>query len=387
MDVDAEVIVVGLGTMGSQVLWRLASRGVRAIGIEQFEPGHERGSGHGGSRIFRTAYMEGADYVPLLQSAYALWRQLERESGANLLTLTGAVSIGAPGTRLIAGALASVRAHHLEHEVLSAQQLRARYPLHVVGDDEIGLLDVVAGVLRPEDAITAATQRAEELGATVVCNAPVERIMPGATVTVRAGGQSYRARQVVIAPGAWLGQVQRDLGLALPLTVYRVVMTWFRPRSPDLFAPDRFPIFMRERGTLEWDGFPCLDGATLKVLATTRIVVPDPSHLDRTIHPEDLEKPGQVVREFLRGVDPTPIRAQACMLTFTPDEHFVIGAPATERNVLVLGGFSGHGYKFAPIMGEIAADLVTEGRTPHPIALFQPARFAADTAQPLADPA
>ncbi len=387
MELDADVIVVGIGTMGSQALWQLAARGLKALGIEQFEPGHERGSGHGGSRIFRTAYMEGQEYVPLLKSAYGLWRRLERESGADLLTLTGALSIGAPDTRFIAGALASVRAHDLDHELLSTRQLRERYPLHVVADDEVGLLDVVAGVLRPEDAIKAAARRAEELGATIVRNAPVDSITPGDTVAVRAGGRTYRARHLVVSAGAWLGRVQPDLGLAFPLIVYRVVMTWFRPDSPASFAPNRFPIFLRERGTLEWDGFPCMDGETVKVLATTKIPVDDPSQLDRDIRREDLEKPEYVVREFLRGVDPTAIRAQACMLTFTPDEHFIVGPSPRHGNVVVLGGFSGHGYKFAPLMGEIAADLVTEGRTSHPIELFRPARFAAHEAQSVAEPA
>jgi len=383
---DADVIVVGLGTMGSQALWHLASRGVRVIGIEQFEPGHDRGSGHGGSRIFRTAYMEGQEYVPLLRSAYDLWRRLERESGEELLTLTGALMIGTPDTKLIAGSLASVHAHNLVHELLSVDELRARYPQHVVRDDEVGLLDKVAGLLRPEAAIVAATRLAEKLGATVIRNAPVEHITPGETIVVRAGGHTYRARQVVVSVGAWLGQVQPHLGLAFPLTVYRVVMTWFRPQVPALFAPDRCPLFMRERGTLEWDGFPCMDGETIKVNATIKQRLEDPSRLDREIHPDDLEQPARVVRESFTGLDPTPVRAQACMLTFTPDENFILGFSPRDRNIVLLGGFSGHGFKFAPIVGEIAADLVIKGETSHPIDLFQPARFPARTAGFVANP-
>jgi sarcosine oxidase len=373
--VDADVAVIGAGTMGSFALWRLAKRGVRAIGFERFEPGHDRGSGHGESRIIRTAYFEGSTYVPLVRSAFALWRELEREADTTLLTMTGGLMIGRPESNLIEGTLKSAREHGLDHAVLEAEQLKKIYPQHVPRAGEVAVFEEAAGVLRPEVAIRTAAQRAEELGATLLRNTAVEALDEAESgVEVRAGGQSYCARRAIVAVGSWLGKVLPELGL--PLEVERQVMAWFPTEEPELFGPDRFPIVIRQQDGVDWYAIPSLDGKTVKAAVHHHGQIVNPDGVDREVHPDDVEPISRLVGDSLSGLIPTPARAKVCMYTNTPDENFLVGSLAGRPRVVLLGGFSGHGFKFAPIMGDIAADLAVDGYTPHPIDGFSPGRFA-----------
>ena len=372
---DADVAVIGAGTMGSFALWRLARRGVRVIGFERFDPGHDRGSGHGESRIIRSAYAEGSGYVPLVRCAFPLWRELERESGESLLTMTGGLAIGPRGGSLVGSVLESAREHGLAHEVLEAGQAGERYPQHALKADEVAVHEAGAGVLRPERAIQAAARRAEAMGATLHTNTTVEAVEEvGGGVEVRAGGRTYRARSAVVSVGAWLGKVLPGLGL--PLSVERQVLAWFPTREPRLFSPERCPIFVyQEEEGLTWYGFPSLDGETVKAAVHHNGRTVDPDGIDRDVHPGDTGPISRLAGRRLPGLSPSPARAQVCMYTNTPDEDFVVGPAAGQPNLFLLGGFSGHGFKFAPIVGEIAADLATEGGTPHPIDAFSPRRF------------
>lgn len=374
ISLDADVLVVGVGTMGSFAMWQLARRGVRVIGFDRFQPGHDRGSGHGGSRIIRTAYFEGSHYVPLLQAVFPMWRELEREAAADLLTLTGALAIGRPESALVMGTLHSARRHGLAYEILERRQAARRYPQHRLLPGEVVVHEKDAGVLRPENAIRAAAGRAEQLGATLLCNTPVDAIEVGQRVVeVQAGGRTYRAAHVIVSVGAWLGKLLP--WLALPLSVERQVMTWFTSSKPNFFAPECFPVFIRDHRNAEWYGFPTLDGATVKVAMHHLGQSVDPDDLDREVHGDDLEGVRGLVRRFLPDLDPAPVRSQVCMYTNTPDQHFLVGHPPGMGNLTVLGGFSGHGFKFAPIIGAISADLALHGRTEHPVAAFSLDRF------------
>jgi sarcosine oxidase len=369
----ADVIVVGTGTMGSMALWRLAGRGVTAVGLEQFAPGHDRGSGHGESRMTRTAYFEGPEYVPLVQAALPLWRELEAESGAELLTMTGGLMIGRPDGELVAGALRSARAHRLACELLAPADAAARFPHHRLTGDEVALWEDGAGVLRPERAIRAAAERARALGAELVTGVRVTAIeADGAGVTVRAGDAEYRAGQAIVCAGPWLGRLLPGLGL--PLSVERQVMTWFPAADPAAFAADRFPVFVHERPDRTGYGLPSLDGATVKVAIHHGGRPADPDALDRAIVESDVAPAAAFVAECLRGLTPAPARAVVCLYTNTPDRHFVLGRLESSP-VTVVSACSGHGFKFAPVLGEIAADLALDGRTPHDVASFSPARF------------
>ena len=379
-ELDADVAVVGLGSMGSMALWQLARRGVRAIGFEQFEPGHDRGSGHGESRIIRSCYAEGPQYVPLIQAAFPIWRQLEQDTDTELLTENGALFLGRLDSGFVKGALATADQHGLPYDILEPETVHRRYPPHRLETGESGFLDLKAGFLRPERAVSAAAARAAQLGAEVVTGARVESIQERAEeVEIQVGGRTYRVGQVIAAVGAWVDKLLP--WLHLPVWVERQVMVWYPARRPEDFSPERFPIFIRDRGApdLTWYGFPTLDGATVKVAIHHDGRRADPDRLDREIHDSDYEAVTALVRKAIPGLDPTPVRGKACMYTNTPDGDFVIGRPPGTTRLIMLGPMAGHGFKFAAVVGSIGADLATEGSTMLPIDAFSPARFQAAT--------
>jgi sarcosine oxidase len=370
-----DVVVVGVGTMGSMALWRLARRGASVLGLERFEPGHDRGSGHGESRMIRSAYFEGPGYVPLVRSSFRLWRELEAEAGEELLRPTGALMIGRPDHPLVAGAMRSARAHGLAHEVLTPAEARARFPEHRLEPDEVALWEAEAGVLRPERAIVAAATRARALGAALIPGVRVTAVeADGGGVTVRAGERAWRARHAVVSAGAWLGGLLPML--ELPLAVERQVMAWFEARQPERFAPGRFPVFIHERGGVYGYGLPTLDGRTVKVGVHHQGRPVDPDRPDREVTEADVAPAVRVAAEMLEGLQARPARAQVCLYTNTPDGHFVVGPAPGLPGVTLLSACSGHGFKFAPVMGEIAADLALAGGTDHPVTEFSPGRLA-----------
>jgi sarcosine oxidase len=376
MPVDHDVIVIGLGAMGAAALWRLSARpGVRVAGIEQFEPGHGRGASHGESRIYRTAYMEGAAYVPLMRAARRLWADLEAETGAALLVPTGCLTLGPPDLPAITGAVASARAHGLSYELLDLAALAARYPQHGgLPAGTVGLREPAAGVLRPERAVTAMVAAAAARGARVRSG-----VVTGIDGTrVRLADRVLTARHVVVAAGGWTARLVPEL--AAVLRPVRRVQGWFPVRAAADFAPARFPVFLRETGGEVWYGLPCLDGGTVKV------AVHYPSTVDEPVDPAagprppdqaDADALAALVRTGLPGLLPRPARLVPCTYTLSPDEHFVIGRRTDRPHTTVLCGFSGHGFKFAPVVGEIAAGLALDGETPYPIGLFDPHRHDA----------
>lgn len=377
---DADLGVVGVGTMGSMALWQAARRGVRAIGFEQFSPGHDRSAAGGETRIFRTAYLEGGEYVPLLQAALGEWRALEADSGRDLLTLTGGLMIGDPDAAWMRTVRESIAAFDLDHERLDRAAAGARYPHHRLGDGEEIVVDRAAGFLRPEFAVVTAADRAEEAGARIVRGVRIERVDPdGEGVTIHAGGDTYRVARAVVTAGPWAGRLLPD---DVPeIAPQRLVMTWFPARDPAAFTPERFPIFIRQTGDLDFSGMPTVDGGSVKVaLNVPYDAVADPDRLDRTVAPDLLEPVCRAVRDHLPGLIPTPIRVQAYMDGYSPDHHALVGALPRAANIVVLAGFSGHGFKMAPVMGRIAVDLALDGATDLPIGHLAPARFAGEAA-------
>src|SRR6266511_1909648 len=264
---SADVVVVGLGAMGSHALWRLAERGVRAIGVEQFTPGHDRGSSHGESRIIRTAYSEGAGYVPLVLHAWRLWDELEARSGQRLLERCGGLMLGSPSSPWVRGATESAKDHGLRYELLSGSELRERFPQHRVDDDDtVGFFEAAAGVVRPERGVVEAVRAARAAGAEVLEGETVLGIVPdGDRPAVQLSGRTLVARHVVVAAGAWVPRLVP--GLDLRLRVVRRVQAWFETPSLEAFSPKSFPVFLRHQpgGEAAWYGCPSLDGATVKV--------------------------------------------------------------------------------------------------------------------------
>lgn len=372
----ADVIVLGLGAMGSAAAYHLARRGVRVIGLEQYTAAHDRGSSHGHSRIIREAYFEHPDYVPLLQRAYEQWHALQEESDASLLIMTGGLMIGPRDGVLVQGALASARAHNLPHELISADELQRRFPLFRVSPEMVAVQEPNAGVLHPEACICAHLDGATTAGATLRFEEPVlQWTADEHSVNVVTTKGRYRAARLVITAGAWAPQVLDALNL--PLQVERNVMYWFTPRSDAAaFAPSRFPIYICEYRTgAFFYGFPAQSDGTVKVAHHHSGDFCTPSTLRRDVAPAEVTRIRGLLEAHLPAASGELRATAACMYTNTPDFHFIIDRHPQHPQVTLACGFSGHGFKFSSVVGEVLADLALDGWTRHPIALFRLPRF------------
>ncbi len=367
-----DVIVVGVGGMGSATVYQLAQRGLRVLGLEQFDIPHEQGSSHGISRIIRLAYFEHPSYVPLLHRAYALWWALEHEVDERLLWLTGSLDIGEEANPVFQGALTAAREHHLDHEVLTAHAIRERFPGYGLEAPLMGLYQAQGGLLSSERCIVAHVTAALNHGAEVHGRETVlQWESEGEGVRVETTRGSYRAHRLVLTAGAWLPQLLADYGTVLQPE--RQVLIWMQPTEPDAFRLGRFPVFNMGVGDEKFYGFPMFSIPGFKFARWHHLeqVVDDPHTMDRECHPEDEAILRDFVRRhFPRGDGPT-LSMRTCLFTNTPDEHFIVDQHPDHANVVLAGGFSGHGYKFCSVMGEVLADLAEQGTTRHDIELFR----------------
>ena len=372
-----DTIVLGLGGMGSAALAQLAARGRRAIGFERFSPAHSMGSSHGDSRIIRRAYPLDARYIPLVLRAYELWRELEAESGQELLRITGGLFMGGQETRTFAGGLASVREHGIAHEVLDAPAIAKRFPAIRPLADEKAVYEPESGIVFPEAAILAHLKRAVAAGAEARFGCAIARWEPtsgGGVRVTTAAGEQVEAAHLVISAGAWFAHVAPEL--ALPLQVERNVMHYVAPAQPAAAAQlAALPVYVLERAAGRIYGFPLLADAGLKIAFYRSEQYVSPDTVDRNVAPGEETSMRAFLDDFIPSAAGRHLRARACLYTLTPDEHFVIGLHPEHPQVALAGGFSGHGYKFCSVVGEILADLATEGTTRHAIAMFDPARF------------
>jgi sarcosine oxidase len=352
---DAEVGVVGAGTMGAMALWRLAKAGIDALGFEQFTLGHDRSAAGGESRMLRAA---GPATAPVLRRAVELWRELEAETGQRLLTQAGGLVIGAPDSDLVRSVLDTLQRSGRPHKVLDAVAMADRYPQHRLAPGEVGLLDREAGFLRPEFAVLAAARRAAELGAQILERTPVLRIESAAGgVTVVTADRSYRVGQVVVAAGPWTTELLPQLAALIALR--RIVLTWYMAADPAQWAPDRCPVFVHLVDGLDLAGFPSLDGGSVKVAASASdSPLAAAGQLDLRVAPEQIEAVNAGVARWLPGLAPRPVRVAAYMDGYTQDSRPLAGTLPGSGNIRVLAGFSGRGFKYAPAVGDAAVQLV-----------------------------
>jgi sarcosine oxidase len=378
---DYDVVVLGLGAMGSAASYHLARRGQRVLGLERFTAAHDRGSSHGGSRIIRQAYFEDPAYVPLVLRAYELWRALEGAADTDLLLTTGALLIGHPGSEIVVGSRRSAEQWKLDHEVLDDAQVRNRFPTFAPEPGMVAVYEPQAGVLRPEAAVAAHLRLAASAGAELRFSAPVvgwEAGPDGAGVTVTTESGTATADRLVVCPGAWAGDVVADLGV--PLEVERHVQFWFEPDGGvEPFLADRHPVWLWDGGAGDGlpYGIPAVDGPDggVKVAWHRRGRACEPDTLDRAVGSPEVAELAGTLRARIPALAGRFLRAVPCLYTNTPDGHFVVGPHPDHPQVVVAAGFCGHGFKFAPVIGEILADLVVGGTTAHPIGLFDPTRF------------
>jgi sarcosine oxidase len=371
-----DIAVIGLGAMGSAALYELAARGQRAVGFDRFEPGHAHGSSHGESRLIRLAYSEDPAYVPLLHLAYRNWRRLEAMAGERVLNLTGIVEAGVPGSTMVADSLRSAVEHGLAHEVLSSAQVAARFPAFDLPSDWDCVFQPDAGFLEPERAVGLYLKLAADAGAEIRTQTRVIDVQPtGDHVLIRLEtGESIEAGAAVIAAGAWMGDLAPVLAPHLKLT--RQVLAWFEPVRPELVTPDRFPVFMLETADDVVYGVPDFRGTGVKaashkscgVLASADVARPEADAAD-------IERVHRVLRARIPAAAGRPRTSQTCIYTRSPDEHFVIGLHPDAPRIVLASPCSGHGFKFASLIGEILADLAITGATDKPIGLFAPERL------------
>ena len=358
-----DVLVIGAGSVGSMALWQLSKReGVDVVGIEQYGRVHSHGSYAGESRVFRTAVHEGGTYVPMIRRSRELWRELERESGRAIYSEVGALSIAQEGFPDFETALGTVHEFDLQHRLLDTDELRAEFPQHRVHDGDVGLLDAHGGGLRPEVAVMSALDLAERNGARLFCNTTVIDVEERPNgVVVRTTQGAWLARTVIVASGSWSTRLFPDLNRLLRLQV--LGLTWFMPRRPELFAPERFPVFLRDAGPVHFFGAPSFDGYAFKACTNPEWpVFRDVAEVPRAHTREELIRIGQRAAELFVDVNPEPVRESVHHCAYTPDRLPVVDASASGR-IITVTGLSGHGFKFSPRLGEWAAALAT-GATP-----------------------
>jgi len=379
-----DVAVIGLGATGAAALYHLARRGQKVVGLEQATPGHDGGSSHGESRIIRMAYFEHPSYVDLVRVAYANWRDLERVSGRAVITTTGILEAGHSGSALVRDTLASAVLHDLPHETLTGRQASARFPAFDLPDDWEAVFQPDAGILSADLAIRLHVEGALASGAEVRTQTRVRAIEPtGASVRlVMDDGATIEAGVVIVAAGGWIGELVPEL--RPQLTLSRQVVAWFAPSQPALTGPDRFPVFLLDAdadpaaGTPAdvIYGFPDFAGTGVKAA----------SHLlGRTLETADEARQDGEAADARRILDVVgrlipaaagPVKQlKTCIYTSTPDADFIVDTHPSDPRIVLASACSGHGFKFASLLGEVLADLAITGSTPYDISRFALARL------------
>ncbi len=372
-----DAIVAGAGGMGSAAIYHLARRGIRACAVERFTIAHDRGSSHGDTRIIRKAYLEHPGYVPLLHRAYELWGQLQAESTEELFAPVGLLLAGDPETDAMRGQAASYREYDLPHETLNAAAVAARYPDFSLPENWDAFYDPLGGLLRVEDCVRRHAELARAHGA-VIYEGEVMRSWQseGTGVVVETERRHLYADRLILAAGAWAAPELRRLGV--DARVVRKVQLWYGGRGVERYRHGEFPCFFVADGENYFYGFPAQEPWGLK-LAEHNIshdVVGDPLELKRELVAGDQTPVLDFLSRFFPALEPQLNKYAACMYTLTPDEHFVLDIHPECPAVVLAAGFSGHGFKFATVVGEILAELALDGDTRQPIEFLRLGRFA-----------
>lgn len=371
-----DLIVLGLGGFGSSACYHAARRGATVLGLEQFTPAHDRGSSHGETRIIRQAYLEHPDYVPLAVRAYDYWHDLERQTGRTLFTPQGLLISGSAEGEAVPGTKLAARQHGLPLEQFTHDEAQRRFAAFRFPSDHEAVFEANAGYLAVEDCTRSHLELAQRHGAELRFQTPVVSWESnGSTVTVRTEREEFTAKKLIITAGAWAAQCLQDLNI--PLSVLRKFVGWFRVRPECTDQALSVPCFCFEVGTRFFYGFPSLDGTSMKIAEHSGgQPVADPSHVDRGQTAEDVVPLAQFIRDCLPVAEPTLLRHSVCMYTLTPDRHFIVDRHPQFENVVLACGFSGHGYKFTSVLGDVLAELALVGETKAPIGFLRLDRAA-----------
>ena len=390
MENSFDVIVIGVGSMGSATCYYLARRGYKVLGLEQFDISHELGSHTGQSRIIRKAYFEHPDYVPLMEKAYANWKQIENETGEQVYFKTGLLYAGSSNNEIIKGVKLSASLYNIELEHLNITDASKRFPQFNFPKDFEVLFEPDAGFIPPEKTIRLYASEAKKHGAAIHSNekviewskgTPSEK-KDGNNIIVKTGRQTYQCKKLIITAGAWAGKMIAPVADKIKVT--RQCIAWIKTKNDDQFERNRFPCWMfgdDDKGGCYY-GFPLLDTkkfgepAGLKLAHHFPYQITDPDNVNRQTTEADLENVKYCLDKYLPGVFESVLSTKICLYANSPDENFIIDQlPGFEENVSIACGFSGHGFKFASVIGEILADLAIDGKTSLPIQFLSAKRF------------
>lgn len=382
----SDVIILGLGAMGSATLYQLAKKGTKVLGIDQFSPPHTRGSSHGDTRMTRLAIGEGDSYTRLALRSHEIWREIERETGRSLLVANGClvvVSMYEKGAHMhvpdyFEKALAEGKKYGITHEILDAAEIRKRYPQFNVADDDIGYFEKDGGFLRPEECIRSQLGLAAKNGAQIHMNETVLKFDAndsGVTVTTDKG--AYEAAKLIITAGPWLPELL-EVKHARHFSVTRQVLYWFAVENAAPFSHERFPAFVfgpkGSRGLFY--GFPAVGSDGGIKVATEQSAVTTPGAIDRTVSEEEQQEfYDTYIAGQLPGVSSRCLRTEVCMYTMTPDSGFVIDEHPGHPSILIVSACSGHGFKHSAAIGEAVSELVAEGTSRLDLSSFKIDRF------------
>jgi sarcosine oxidase len=376
-----DVIIIGGGVMGCAAAWRLARAGHRVRLLEQFAIGHALGSSHGPSRMIRLAY-DAPEYVQMGQAAFTMWEELQQTTGASLLLRTGGINAGLPHANEMAGIAHTFDTLGVPYERLDPDELRRRFPQLTFPEGTIGLYQDDYGILAASRCVAALATQATAAGAILLENEPVLEITPdGDGVAVRTGSETFHADRAILAAGSWLQPLLSPIGIDLPLTILQEQLAFFRVRDPENHGPDRLPLVMhRFPGTTSLGSvFPIYDHEGIKVMLDRIGGAVAPDNPDRGINPALLETLRHYTASLLPGTTGEILETTSCRYTMTPDEDFVIDRHPEFPQIVLGSPCSSHGFKFAPVIGQMLADLAIAGETPYPTARFRLDRPALTT--------
>lgn len=369
-----DVIVVGLGVMGGAAAYHCAKRGARVLGLDANAPGHALGSSHGATRAIRETYFEAPDYVPLVQRAYDLWADLEGETGTPLLSMSGAVYLGPPRHPMLTGVVAAAERHGLSYEHLSSDQMAARFPGFALPPGWQAVYESRGGILKAEACQDAHLDLARRHGADLRFEAPVQSWrQDGGAVGVETADGRFEADAVILTLGPWACEALSDLDL--PLTGRRITIVHFEPERPAFYDAANLSVFFWATPEAVFAGFPYLEGEGVKVMRHDAGDVCTPATVRRDVSDADVAEVARFVDRYLPQANRCVQQSLVCLYTMTPDNHFVVDRHPDLPGVVYACGFCGHGYKFAPVIGEALADLALDGQTAHPIGFLAADRF------------
>ncbi|MFT4711711.1 MAG: sarcosine oxidase [Candidatus Azotimanducaceae bacterium] len=372
--IDHEHIVIGVGGIGSAALYHLAQRDADVLGIDQYPAGHDNGSSHGDSRLIRLVYFEHPDYVPLIHSAFTLWRELEQASGDALLRMTGLLQAGPQDGEVINGLLRAARTHDLSMERLDAATANDRFPGISLKPEQTAIFDQNAGILQVEECVKTHVRLAQNKGAQLKSGFVTSWEQQKNRIAISVGNETLYCKKLIITPGAWAPAL---LPAIKPfLEIRRKSLFWFNEHKPEYLVQNQFPVFFIEDEGHNYYGFPAINEKGVKVADHQGgRPLSGPKALDKSLDESELEDIRNAITQYLPGVTHRLSHHTNCMYTMSRDEHFIVGQHPDNTNVHFVAGLSGHGFKFATVLGQIMADLSITGATNHPVSFLSPKRF------------